>query len=141
MEEKVIKKIKTFTKKNAYPSYEFVENMLLSKAKKWKDKGEMELKFHYLMMNSEYGHNNHNLMKEIYENIENEELIKRNGEKIYTRGGMQTMVYNSTAFIEIIIYLINEKAKTKFEQNELYYKMKLQLNECWDGIGEWSKYQ
>ena len=51
------------------------------------------------------------------------------------------MVYNSTAFLEVIKYLINEKAKTQFEQNELYYKMKLQLNECWDGIGEWSKYQ
>ena len=141
MDEKTIQKIKLFVKKNPYPSYELVEKMLLRKAQDWKDKGDMELKSHYLMMNSEYGHNNHNAMKNIYENIENEELIRRIGETLFIVRGMPTMIYNSTAFIEILNYLINENAKTKFERVELYYKMRLQLNECWDGIGEWSKYE
>ena len=59
MESKTIDKIMKFVKKISYPSYEFVENMILSKAKNCKDEGEMEFKFQYLMMNSEYGHNNH----------------------------------------------------------------------------------
>ena len=141
MEDNVVKKIKAFVKKNPYPSYEFAENMLLSKAQEWKGKGDMEFKLHYLMMNSEYGQNNHNAMKQIYENIEDEKLIKRIGETLFIVRGMPTMIYNPYVFIEVIKYLINENAKTKFEQNELYYKIKLQLNECWDGIGEWSKYQ
>ena len=97
----------------------------------------MEFKFHYLMMNSEYGHRNHNLLKEIYENIEDEELVRRNGEEINSLGGYQAMAYNFYAFAEILKYLIGEKAKTKFEQNDLYYKMKLQQENCWDGVGEW----
>ena len=137
MESKTNGKIKKFVKKNPYPSYDFVGDMILSKAKKWKDEGVMEFKFHYLMMNSEYGLNNHNLLKEIYENIEGEELVRRNGEEINNSGGYQAMAYNSYAFAEILKYLIGEKAKTKFEQNELYYKMKLQQENCWDGVGEW----
>ena len=137
MDEKTIQKIKSFVKKNPYPSYDFVVDMILSKAKKWKDEGVMEFKFHYFMMNSEYGHNNHKLLKEIYENIENDELIRRNGEEINSSGGYQAMAYNSYAFVETLKYLIGEKAKTKFEQNELYYKMILQQQNCWDGIGEW----
>ena len=137
MESKTIEKIKKFVKKNPYPSYDFVEDMILSKAKKWKDEGVMEFKFHYLMMNSEYGHKNHRLLKEIYENIEDEELVRRNGEEINSSGGFQAMSYNSYAFTEILKYLIEEKAKTKFEQTELYYKMKMQQENCWEGIGDW----
>ena len=47
------------------------------------------------------------------------------------------MEYNAYAFVDVLKYLIEEKAKTKREQNELYYKMKLQLQDCWDGVGEW----
>ena len=65
MEDKTLKKIKTFVKKNPFPSYEFIENMLLEKGNKWKQKGDMELKYHYLMINSEYGKHNHNKLKEI----------------------------------------------------------------------------
>ena len=83
MEDSIIKKIKAFVKKNPYPSYEFIENMLLSKAKEWKEKGDMELKFHYLMVNSEYGQNNHNAMKKIYENIEDKELVRRIGKHFF----------------------------------------------------------
>ena len=137
MESKTIEQIKKFVTKAPYPSYNFVEDMILSKAKKWKDEGCMEFKFHYLMMNSEYGLNNHNLLKEIYENIEDEDLVRRNGEEINSLGGTQAMTYNSYAFVEILKYLIGEKAKTKFEQTELYNKMILQQQNCWDGIGEW----
>ena len=137
MESKTIENIKKFVKKNPYPSYDFVENLILSRAKKFKDEGIMDFKFHYLMMNSEYGHRNHNLLKEIYDNIEDEELVRRNGEEIHSLGGNQAMAYNSYAFVEILKYLIGEKAKTKFEQTELYYKMILQQQNCWDGIGDW----
>ena len=56
--------------------------MILSKAQKLKDEGVMEFHFPYLMMNSEYGLHNHDLLNEIYENIEDEEFVRRNGKEI-----------------------------------------------------------
>ena len=131
MDEKVVKKIQAFVKKNPYPTYE------LSKAEKCKHMGDMEFKFHDLMMNSEYGYSNQSYMKEIYENIDDIELIKHNGDEIDTIGGIQSMEYNTFAFCEVLTYLVNEKGNTNFEQHELYYKMKRQLQESWDGVGSW----
>ena len=110
MDEKDVKKIKAFVKKNPYPSYDFITDLMLSKAKKYKNVGDMEFKFHYLLMNSEYGYSNHKYMKEIYENIDDIELIKKNGDEIDTIGGIQTMEYNAFAFVEVLVYLIDEKA-------------------------------
>ena len=93
----------------------------------------MEFKFHCLMMNFEYGYSNHNHVKEIYEHIDDVELIKNSGDEIDTIGGIQAMEYNAFACCEGLTYLVNTNGKAKFEQNELYYKMKRQLQESWDG--------
>ena len=137
MDEKDVKKIKAFVKKNSYPPYEIIKDSMLHKAQQWKNKGDMELKFHYLMMNSEYRYENHKYLQEIYENIDDVELIKKNGDEIDKLGGIQTMEYNAFAFCEVLTYLVNTYGKTKFEQNELYYKMKRQLQTSWDGVGTW----
>ena len=42
MDEKDVKKIKAFVKKNPYPSYDFITDLMLSKAKKYKNMGDME---------------------------------------------------------------------------------------------------
>ena len=89
------------------------------------------------MMNSEYRYENHKYLQEIYENIDDVELIKKNGDEIDKLGGIQTMEYNAFAFCEVLTYLVNTYGKTKFEQNELYYKMKRQLQTSWDGVGSW----
>ena len=47
------------------------------------------------------------------------------------------MEYNAFAFYEALTCLVNTNGKTKFEQNELYYKMKRQLQTSWDGVGSW----
>ena len=137
MESKTIEKIKKFVKKNPYPIYEVIRDLMLGKADVCKRKGDMEMKFHYLMMNSEYGYDNHKYMKEIYENIDDVELIKKNGTEIHKRGGIQAMEYNAFAFYEALIFLVHFDAKTNFEKNELRYKMKYQLQTAWDGVGDW----
>ena len=137
MDEKDVKKIKAFVKKNSYPPYEIMKDSMLHKAQKWKNKADMELKFHYLMMNSEYRYENYKYLQEIYENIDDVELIKKIGDEIDKLGGIQTMEYNAFAFCEVLTYLVNTYGKTKFEQNELYYKMKRQLQTSWDGVGTW----
>ena len=130
MQDKTLKKIKTFVKKNPFPSYEFVENMLLEKAKEWKQKGEMELKLHYLSMNSEYGKHNHNKLKEIYENIENDELIKRNGSDIDENGTPRTLHYNHFAMCEILRHLIKDQNMNN--ANAIYHGIKLQIENNWE---------
>ena len=77
MDENDVKKIMAFIKENPYPFYEFITDLMLSKPKEWSHMGDMELKFHYLTMNSEYGYSNQNYMKEIYEDIDDVELIKK----------------------------------------------------------------
>ena len=47
------------------------------------------------------------------------------------------MEYNAFAFCEVLTYPVNTYGKTKFEQNELYYKMKRQIETSWDGVGSW----
>ena len=130
MEDKTLKKIKTFVKKNPFPSYEFIENMLLEKAKRWKQKGDMELKLHYLMINSEYGKHKHNKLKEIYENIENDELIKKNGSDIVENGTPRTLHYNHFAMCEILQLLIKDKSLN--DANEIYHGIKLRIENNWN---------
>ena len=89
---------------------------MLGKADVCKRKGDMEMTFHYLMMNSEYGYDNHNYMKEIYENIEDVELIKKNGSEILKKGGIQSMEYNAFAFCEGLLFLVNFDAKTNLKK-------------------------
>ena len=60
MEAETFKKIKTFVKKNPLPSYEFIENMFLEKAKRWNETGDRKHKHHYLAMYYEYEHQNPN---------------------------------------------------------------------------------
>ena len=45
------------------------------------------------------------------------------------------MEYNAFAFAEVLTFLVNTYAKTNFEQNEMYYKMKRQIQTSWDGVG------
>ena len=80
MDEKDVKKIKAFVKKNSYPPYEIMKDSMLHKAQKWKNKGDM--------MNSEYRYENHKYLQEIYENIDDVELIKKNGDEIDKLGGI-----------------------------------------------------
>ena len=130
MDAKTLKKIKTFIKKNPFPSYGFIENMLLEKANKWKQRGDMELKLHYLMINSEYGKHNHNKLKEIYENIENDELIKKNGSDIVENGTQRTLHYNHFAMCEILQHLINDQNFNN--ANAIYHGIKLQIENNWE---------
>ena len=61
-----------FIKENPYPDYNFIEYDLLLKQKQ------------SLEQYAEYGEINHDLMKEIYENIFDKDLIKKNTVRGYT---------------------------------------------------------
>ena len=97
--ENVIDKVKSFTKNNPYPKYEEVMELLLTHARETKSEYSRR---EILNMISEYGRPNHEWMKEIYENIMDEQLIKENGKKnINERGDKVAMVCNYDVFCAI----------------------------------------
>ena len=89
-----------------------------------------------LNMISEYGRPNHEWVKEIYENIMDEKLIKENGQKINERGDKVAMVYNYEVLCYFLCYTTDLKVKCNAVV-DIYYPIKTQISECWHGIGEW----
>ena len=62
-----------FIKDNPYPSYKQVIEII---------KNDKTMEDIYLDMSAEYGEQNHQWIKETYENIMKEELVKHNGNSI-----------------------------------------------------------
>ena len=134
---KAKKIIKKFIKKNPYPEYNDVIKMLTKNFNEYRERDDNVYAIHYLNLFNEYGQPNHEWMKEIYENIMNEKLIKTNGEKIYNRGGALVMQSNYYTVIEILKDIFENKNMTHDERVEILYPIKTQISECWHGIGEW----
>ena len=65
------KKLRNFTKNNPYPSYKEVMKLIVNESKRDSafDKNEI------MMMLSEYGEDNHDWMKEIYENVLEKKIV------------------------------------------------------------------
>ena len=132
--EKTVKKVKSFIKNNPYPKYEEVIETLNDMARAVPID---ILKQEVFNMLSEYGRENHKWMKEIYENIMDEKLIKENGKKINNRGGKVAMVENYYVIVNILGDK-TEKLKMKHDEVvEILYPIKTQISECWNGIGDW----
>ena len=87
--------ILSFIKDNPYPSYEQVIEII---------KNEKTMEDIYPDMFAEYGEQNHQWIKEIYENIVKEELVKHKGNSINERGGMTTLHFNYYTLISVLRY-------------------------------------
>lgn len=81
---------------------------------------------------SEYSENNHILIKEIYNNILNKDIIKRNGEIINSNGGF-------TAMQGVFYVMISSfRMMVKTSEEGLYFEyIKNLIHEGWNGVGEW----
>ena len=132
--EKTVKKVKSFIKNNPYPKYEEVIETLNSIARAVPIDN---LKQEVFNMISEYGRENHKWMKEIYENIMDEEVIKENGKKINNRGGKVAMVENYYVIVNILGDKTDKLKMKHDEVVEILYPIKTQISECWHGIGDW----
>ena len=122
--DKAKKIVKKFIKKNPYPEYKDVVKMLTKKFNEYRESEDKEFAIHYLNLFSEYGTPNHEWMKEIYENIMNEKIIKTNGEKIYNRGGALVMQSNDYTLIEILKDIFDNKDMKHDERVEILYPIK-----------------
>ena len=112
-----------FIKENPYPDYNFIESDLLLKQKQ------------SLEQYAEYGEINHDLMKEIYENILDKDLIKKHGERIHHRGGMTALQQNYYTLLSVLGYLIDQRGLDRDTIILVFYNIKTIVSQCWDGIG------
>ena len=135
--DKAKKIVKKFIQNNTYPEYNDIVKMLTKKFNEYRESDDKEFAIHYLNLFSEYGQPNHELMKEIYENIMNKKIIRTNGEKIYNRGGALVMQSNYYTIIEILKDMFEDKDMKHDERIEILYPIKEQISECWHGVGEW----
>ena len=90
-------------------------------------------------MFAEYGKDNHKWMKDIYENILEKEIVKKNGELINERGDKTTMVYNYYTILSVVNHFLR-KAKRKMIEDDIIfiqYNFKDIISSYWDGIGDW----
>ena len=132
------KAVLNFIRKNPYPKYDDVVKMLMKNFNEYRQSDyDKDFAIHYLNLYSEYGTPNHDWMKEIYENIMNEDIIKANGEYIYNRGGALVMQSNYYTLIEILKDMFQTKNMEQEKRLKLLYCIKEQVSKCWDGVGEW----
>ena len=84
---------------------------------------------------AEYGEINHDLMKEIYENIFDKDLIKKHGERIHHRGGMTALQQDYYTPLSVLGYLIDQRGLDRDTIILVFYNIKTIVSQCWDGIG------
>ena len=118
-----------FMKDNPYPSYKQVIDII---------KNDRAIEGIYLDVFAEYGQQNHQWVKEIYENIMEEELVKQNGNCINERGGMTAMQFNHYTLVSVLRYLIQQRAPMKdYDVTLIWYNIRNILSSSWNIIGEW----
>ena len=88
-------------------------------------------------MLAEYGMENHQCMKEIYENALDKEVVKSNGEKINEKRDKVAMVWNYYTLLAVVNHLLD---KNKFKSDDaifINYNFRKLVSRYWNGVGAW----
>ena len=102
-------KLRKFVRNNPYPSYSFVANELILKQKTYFDQF------------SEYGRPNHDWIKEIYENLFDDKIVKRNGQYIYKEGDTKTLHHNHQTLLLVLNHLIEKQMSMSYDDKILIF--------------------
>ena len=122
--QKDIQKMKNFIIQNPYPKYGDVIKIIRKTDE-------------FIYKDAEYGTPNHEWMKEIYENILDKEIVKKNGEMINRRGDKQTMVMNYYTLLDVIDSFLLKSKLNQDDKMFILYNFKDLLSTYWDGVGDW----
>ena len=117
-------KLRNFISKNPYPKYGEVITII---------KGNQDM---YMNMHAEYGQENHTLIKEIYENVLDKELVKRNGE-LMERGDETAMVWNYYLLLTVVAHFLKKTNMKDEDKIFIHYNFKNLVSCYWNGVGEW----
>ena len=102
-----------------YPSYEYVSNELM--------------KFD-ITIGAEYNEYNHEYLQIIWENIDDETIIKICGENIQEQGDFQVLQQNYYAFLHVMRLAVRDN---RDKYRESFIDIKDTISRSWDGIGAW----
>ena len=102
-----------------YPSYKFIYEQLM--------KFDMKI-------GAEYGEYNHEYLKIIWGNINDETIIKTCGENINHREGFTALQANYYAFLHVMRLVIKDD-RSKYRDS--FIDIKHTISRSWDGIGTW----
>ena len=85
---------------------------------------------------AEYGLENHQCLRMIWNSINDADIIRRMGEEINERGGFQAMQANYYTLLEIFRNLYRDELD---DPNVLlaWDMMRTVINTVWNGVGEW----
>ena len=73
-------------------------------------------------------------MKEIYENIFDQGLIRKHGERINLRG-KTALQQNDYTLSTVLKHLIDQQGLDRDTIMLVFYNIKPIVSQCWDGIG------
>lgn len=82
-----------------------------------------------IQMFCEYGQQNHEWVKRVYENIHDEKVCREFGQKIYDRGGHQAMAMN--------YYVLTRHSPAADSRNSTIRSLVVVVKHWWNGVGEW----
>ena len=82
------------------------------------------------------GSYDYRILKQTYENILDEDIIKECGEFLYSKDGMKAMLKFHDFIDEIITYNFNKGNNEKYDRIKILSLPRL-IEHWWDGIGEW----
>ena len=117
-------KLRNFISKNPYPKYGEVITII---------KGNQDM---YMNMHAEYGQENHTLIKEIYENVLDKELVKRNGE-LMERGDETAMVWNYYLLLTVVAHFLKKTNMKDEDKIFIHYNFKSLVSCYWNCVGDW----
>ena len=114
-----------------YPSYEFVSNELITFSAENRDYCES---INIFNIDAEYGEYNHEYLKMIWDNINDDTIIKTCGENINQRGGFTALQANYYAFLHVMRLAVRNNTD-KYRDSFIDTKHTISIN--WDDIGDW----
>ena len=118
--------MRKFVRNNPYPDYQSICDKLIL---------EQEKDFNQF---AEYGTPNHNWMKEIYEDIFDEDIVNMNCTCIYERGDIRTLHNNHQTLLLVLRYLPEKQKSMSYDDKVLIFLYFQEIvSGRWDGIGEW----
>ena len=114
-----------------YPSYEYVFDELVNFSAENRDYCES---MNIFSMDAEYGEYNHEYLKIIWENRNDDTIIKTCGENINQRGGFTALQANYYAFLHVMRLVIKDDRR---KYRESFIDIKNTICKNWDGVGDW----
>ena len=90
-----------------------------------------------LMWAAELCPNNHVLLKRIFDCRMDKTVVRKVGEEINKRGGMQAMVANFYIYCHFVGERLKDMNVVQKQWNKLHFDHAKLIEHLWDGVGQW----